>query len=128
MQELQFEASWDKALSTQDRMTIEKIYYDTKHQNTSRILFSPIREAFNHNQDFLVTVLVHNFTSQPFSFQNVQLSYSIQREQVADHIFHLPKLVLPAQVSMPWTFIFPKGSYRSQTSIVNGQLEVSEND
>lgn len=128
MQKLQFEASWDKALSTQDRNNIESKFNDTKHRNNSKILFSPIREAFNHNLDFLVTVLVHNFTSQHFSFENVQLRYSIQGEQVADHVFHLPKLILPAQVSMPWTFIFPKGSYRTQTSIVNGRLEVSEND
>lgn len=127
MQQLQFESSWDKALWTQDRMTIEKIYNDTKHQNNSKIVFSPIREAFNHNEDLLVTVLAHNFTVQLFSFQNIQLRYSIQGELVGDHTFHLPRLTIPAQVSMPWTFIFPKGSYRSLTSIANGRLEVVEN-
>ncbi|WP_449620748.1 SLAP domain-containing protein [Robertmurraya sp. Marseille-Q9965] len=126
MQELQFEASWDKALSTQDRMTIEKIYYDTKHQNNSKIVFSPIREASNHKQDLLVTALVHNFSSMPFSFQNIRLRYCIKDEKVAEYIFHLPKLTVPVQVSMPWTFIFPKGSYRNLNSIENGRLEVSE--
>lgn len=127
MQQLQFETSWDKALSNQDRMTIEKIFNDTKHQNSSKILFSQIREAFNHNEDLLVTVLVHNFTTDPFSFQNIRLRYSIDGEQVAEHIFYLAKLTVPVQVSMPWTFIFPKGSYLTKNAIVNGRLEVVEN-
>ncbi|RTR33986.1 SLAP domain-containing protein [Robertmurraya yapensis] len=127
MQHLQYESSWDKALSTQDRINIERIFNDTKHQNDSKILFTPIREAINHNQDLLVTVLVHNLTSEPFLFQNNRLRYSIHGELVGEHIFHLPRLKIPAQVSMPWTFIFPKGNYRTRTSIENGRLEVSEN-
>ncbi|TKC19041.1 SLAP domain-containing protein [Robertmurraya kyonggiensis] len=127
MQQLQFEPSWDKALSAQDRIEIEKIFNDTKHLNNSKIVFSPLQEAFNHNHDFLVTVLVHNFTSMPFSFQNIRLRYSIEGEQVAEHIFHLAKLTVPVQVSMPWTFIFPKESYLTKNAIVNGRLEVVEN-
>ena len=58
MQQLQFENSWDKALSAQDRSYIEKVFVETKHLNGTGVIFSPIREAINHKEALLVTVLV----------------------------------------------------------------------
>ena len=51
MQQLQFEASWEKALAAQDRHNIEKIFNETKHLNRSDIICSPIR------QDYLETAI-----------------------------------------------------------------------
>ncbi|WP_148631268.1 SLAP domain-containing protein [Bacillus sp. E214] len=123
MQHLQFEKSWDKALSAQDRSYIEKVFVETKHLNGTGVIFSPIREAINHKEALLVTVLVHNFTDQPLTFNNTRLRYKIQGEVIAENEFTLPKLVIPNEVSMPWTFIFPKESYKTQLSIKNGRLE-----
>ncbi|QFK70039.1 SLAP domain-containing protein [Pradoshia sp. D12] len=124
MQHLQFEKSWDKALSAQDRSYIEKVFVETKHLNGTGVIFSPIREAINHKEALLVTVLVHNFTDQPLTFNNTRLRYKIQGEVIAENEFTLPKLVIPNEVSMPWTFIFPKESYKPQIPIKNGRLEV----
>jgi len=123
MQHLQFEKSWDKALSAQDRSYIEKVFVETKHLNGTGVIFSPIREAINHKEALLVTVLVHNFTDQPLTFNNTRLRYKIQGEVIAENEFTLPNLVIPNEVSMPWTFIFPKESYKTQLSIKNGRLE-----
>lgn len=123
MQHLQFEKSWDKALSAQDRSYIEKVFVETKHLNGTGVIFSPIREAINHKEALLVTVLVHNFTDQPLTFNNTRLRYKIQEEVIAENEFTLPNLVIPNEVSMPWTFIFPKESYKTQLSIKNGRLE-----
>lgn len=123
MQHLQFEKSWDKALSAQDRSYIEKVFVETKHLNGTGVIFSPIREAINHKKALLVTVLVHNFTDQPLTFNNTRLRYKIQGEVIAENEFTLPNLVIPNEVSMPWTFIFPKESYKTQLSIKNGRLE-----
>nr|WP_106783043.1 SLAP domain-containing protein [Lysinibacillus timonensis] len=125
MQQLQFESSWDKALSVEDRRTIEKIFYDTKYFRSIDILFSPIREAINHKEELLVTVLVHNFTESPLNFKNTKMQYNIHDEVIANNVFTLPSLIIPPNVSMPWTFIFPKGSYIQKTSYKNGQLEIS---
>lgn len=111
MQQLQFEASWDKALSAQDRHNIEKIFNETKHLNSSDIVCSPIRQAVNHKQQLLVTVLVHNFTDNPLTFNNTRLVYRTQQQIIADDEFTLPTLTIPPFVSKPWTFIFPKFSY-----------------
>lgn len=124
MQQLQFEASWEKAIAKQDRKQIETIFKETKHFSDSDILCSPIRVAINHKEALLVTVLVHNFTDDPLTFHNVRLLYGVQGEVIADKIFTIPALVIPAKVSMPWTFIFPKDSYKKQTAFENGRLEI----
>ncbi|OCA80752.1 SLAP domain-containing protein [Bacillus sp. FJAT-27986] len=123
MQHLQFEKSWDKALSAQDRSYIEKVFVETKHLNGTGVIFSPIWEAINHKEALLVTVLVHNFTDQPLTFNNTGLRYKIQGEVIAENEFTLHNLVIPNEVSMPWTFIFPKESYKTQIPIKNGRLE-----
>jgi SLAP domain-containing protein len=125
MQQLKFEQSWDKALATQDRQDIERIFSETKDlKSPDNVIFSPIREAINHKEALLISVLVHNFTDHPFVFNKVRLLYGIQGEVIADKLFTLPQLVIPCRVSMPWTFIFPKGSYTLQTSFKHGQLEI----
>lgn len=124
MQQLQFEASWEKTIAEQDRQLIETIFNETKHVPDSDILCSPIREAINHKEALLVTVLVHNFTDNPLAFHNVRLLYGVHNEVMADKNFTIPALVIPAKVSMPWTFIFPKGSYKQLTAFENGRLEI----
>lgn len=107
MQQLKFEPSWDKALAAQDREQIELIFQKTKDLVIETVLFSPIREALNHKKEFLVTVLVHNFTDQELIFDQTRLVYMINEELVAEHFFTIPTLNLPPKTSMPWTFIFP---------------------
>lgn len=124
MQELQFESAWDKQIAPQDRENIEKIFKETKHINSSSVIFSPIREAINHKDALLVSVLVHNFTEYPLTFQNTILYYSVNDEVIAEKEFTLPDLVIPSQVSMPWTFIFPKDSYRATPSFKHGKIEL----
>ena len=119
MQQLQFESSWAKALSAQDRESIEKLFNDTKQQQDSTIVFSPIRQAINHRNELLITVLVHNFSQQPLQFKDTRLVYSNETEVLAENVFTLPTLTIPPQVSMPWTFIFP---VHQGTDFEDGQL------
>ena len=121
MQQLQFESSWAKALSAQDRDAIEKLFNDTKQQHDSTIVFSPIRQAINHQNELLVTVLVHNFSQQPLQFENTHLVYSNGQEVLAENVFTLPTLTIPPQVSMPWTFIFP---VHQGADFEDGRLEI----
>lgn len=124
MQQLQFEASWDKTLSAEDRQIIEKLFQETKHSSNTEILFSRIREAINHREELLITVLVHNFSDSTLEFSNQQLVYNVSGKVIGDALFTLPALKIPPKVSMPWTFIFPKESYTRHDSYENGQLEI----
>ena len=119
MQQLQFESSWDKTLSTQDRESIEKLFNDTKQQQDSTIVFSPIRQAINHRNELLVTVLVHNFSQQSLQFKDTRLVYLNGQKVLAENVFTLSTLTIPPQVSMPWTFIFP---VYQREDFGNGQL------
>ena len=122
MQQLQFQKKWDKAISAQDRNYIEKVFNETKHVGSSEICFSPVREAINHQDALLVTVLIHNYTNQPLVFKNRKLVYLVGDKFFAERIFSIATLIVPGRVSMPWTFIFPKGSYPSETNYKNGQI------
>ena len=124
MQQLRFEPAWDRTLSTIDRQVIKNIFQETKHIHNSSIIFSPIREAKNHSEALLITVLIHNGTDQPLTIHNKRLQYKIRDEVIGDHLFHLPALSVPSNVSMPWTFIFPKGSYIRNVPFKNGELTI----
>lgn len=124
MQQLQLQTAWHKALAAQDRKNIEKIFAETKDVNNNNFIFSPIREAINHKEELLVTVLIHNFMEHPLTFENSRLTYKIEGEIIAEKTFNLPTLIIPNKVSMPWTFIFPKDSYVLQSSFESGRLEI----
>ncbi len=124
MQQLRFEASWDKALAAKDRQEIERIFSETKNPTEFTVQFTPLRVATNHANALLVTVLVHNFMDYPLSFDRTRLLYSLEGEAIADEVFTLPAFSVPPEISMPWTFIFPKGSYKSLNSFENGRLEI----
>ena len=124
MQQLKFEASWNKGISSQDRSYIEKVFANTKHLNSFEVMFCPIREASNHEEALLISVLIHNYMDKPLTFENRRILYKIGEEVIAEKEFTLPRLVIPNKVSMPWTFIFPKGCYAFQTSFMGGRLEV----
>ena len=113
MQILSFDPSWEKAVSINDRIEIERIFLNTCNSSNSIIRYSPIREALNYRGELLVTVLVHNFTNFDISFDKKRLVYIEEEKVLADHIFILPKLILKPEVSMPWTFIFPVHSLKS---------------
>ena len=124
MQNLQFEASWDKALSLSDRQMIEGIFRESSKEISNGVHFAPIREAINHKGELLVTVLVHNITDQLLKFENAKLQYIVHGEVIAQNRFTFPSLEIPPRVSMPWTFIFPKDSYSPNAAFRYGQLEL----
>jgi len=123
MQKLQFETSWNKALSSRDRNMIEELFNSTKEAEKGTIRFTPIWEAVNYKDELLITVLIHNFTESDVNFYQSKLRYEQTEEQFTEHTFTLPQLIVPQNVSMPWTFIFPADSREKIISPENGQLK-----
>lgn len=124
MQELLFEPSWEKALAHKDREKIQKIFLETNKLDTSNIRLVPIRQAFNHKGELLITVLIHNFSDAALTFNEKRMLYIEKNKAVAENTFTLPTLFIPSKVSMPWTFIFPAGCWNSCTPLENGHLEI----
>ncbi|WP_313893726.1 SLAP domain-containing protein [Psychrobacillus sp.] len=124
MQKLMFESSWNKALSNKDRKVIEDAFLKTAILNSNSIQFTPLWQAFNHKDELLVTMLIHNFTSELVSFNDIQLRYLENNKMIAEHLFHLPTLVIQPSYSMPWTFIFPTSSTKQEATFKNVQMVI----
>lgn len=105
--QLQYEKSWDKALATVDRTRIEHLFLHAKKSEN----FTAIKEAINHQETLLISVLIHNRREETLIFNNTALTYELHGQSIATAQFTLPQLKIPPHTSMPWTFLFPKESY-----------------
>jgi SLAP domain-containing protein len=126
MQKLQYEASWDKALPMNDRERIISVFKETNTHHQPTIKFTPLWQATNHRGELLITVLVHNFSRDVFSFNNTKLSYIAENEVIAEHAFTIPALAIQPETSMPWAFIFPVESLNNHLNSENGHLEFAD--
>src|SRR5690625_5075321 len=97
MQTLIFEPAWNKTIAPQDRNIIERLFQKTKKNDTNNITLLQVSQAFNHKKDLLVIVLLHNFTSHEFSFEDIDLVYLENDKIIAKSHFSFPQLMLAAQ-------------------------------
>lgn len=122
MQKLEFEVAWDKTIAPADRKVIIDLFNQTKNKQTESIVLLPIRQALNHRNDLLATVLLHNFTDSIFSLEAIDLAYLENDRVIATHHFSFPGLTLPKETSMPWTFIFPEQVRVEEPLLINTKL------
>lgn len=104
MQTLSFEQAWDRTIAPEDRQYIQHLFEKTSFENG--VHFTLIREAINHKQETLVTVLIHNCEETPLILNDICIAYQNEVEQMCE-FFSLPIQINPF-TSMPWTFIFPE--------------------
>src|SRR5690625_2125697 len=126
MQQLIFEAAWDKTIAPIDRDNITSLFRKTTNENKENVEIIPIRQAINHNEDLLVIVLIHNFSNEDFPLRNVYASYLEADELIAEHDFTFPQVNIQRKTSMPWTFIFPKVSWHRSPSFENSRLQIEK--
>lgn len=123
MQKLQFEAAWEKTISTQDRLLIEELFNRTKDDTGNAISCKIIRTAINHKQQVLITTLIHNRTAQLLNFQNREVICVTSEKEIAQ-IFMIKALRIPPTTSMPWTFIFDNCTDFLITEILHMEIKV----
>ncbi|MDY0395182.1 SLAP domain-containing protein [Virgibacillus halophilus] len=123
-QKLQFEPAWDKTISKRDRREIEQTFDSLISLPKSGIHFSLLRQAKNYQNSLLLTVLIHNRNSEPFVFDNPVLQYRMDDLIFARHAFVF-SYTIPKKTSLPWTFIFPAGTYTEQATRLQGKLEIA---
>lgn len=122
MQQLRFEEKWDKTLSDQDRQEIIKVFNSSKDSLDQKITFTPLWQAINHNNDLLVSVIVHNPTRERLTFQNKTVYFIANKDILANYTFNIPALKVEPFTSMPWTFIYPKTSLNQEITNNKGYL------
>lgn len=105
MQKLHFEHAWEKTLSQKDWLALEQLFQETVSQQKSCIVCHVFRQAINHKNQMLITVLIHNFSNDELTFENREVHCLLDEGQVSQK-FTLQALSIPPKTSMPWTFIF----------------------
>jgi SLAP domain-containing protein len=81
-----------------------------------------LKTAFNHKQQFLVTVIVNNYSNESFSLLNQKAVYEESGKVIAK-LESAYSLEIPAQTSMPWTFIFSEDQLEQEPSGASGELK-----
>jgi SLAP domain-containing protein len=123
LQKLSFEPAWDRTLGQKDREIIKKVFTETDHKNRSGIKTVVIRSAFNHKEELLVTVIIHNYENAAVSLHDKNVSYSLDGRTIGE-MQSSYTLEIPPLTSMPWTFIFPKGHYEAELAGYREELTI----
>ncbi|MDM5314612.1 SLAP domain-containing protein [Fictibacillus sp. b24] len=124
MQNLAFESAWDRTLAHQDRSEIERVFSRLDHDQKVGQQAVILKTAFNHKEEFLVTVLVNNYSKEPFSLEGKKVVYNEGGELISEMKSQYV-LEIPAQTSMPWTFIFPAAALKKMPSKEFGELIIN---
>ncbi|MFE1242634.1 SLAP domain-containing protein [Fictibacillus sp. NPDC058756] len=124
MQKLVFESAWDRTLAQKDRHEIERVFSEFVVERKVGQQAVNLKTAFNHKREFLVTVLLNNYSKVPMSLLGKKIVYK-EGDQILGEFKSVYKLEVPAETSMPWTFIFPVGSLIDTPNGDSGELIIS---
>ncbi|RQW22399.1 SLAP domain-containing protein [Shouchella lehensis] len=115
MQTIHLQSAWKKTIAEGDLNELKALLVVGKTER-----FIPYRQAFNHQGDLLVTVLIQNLSSVGDVWDTKLVAYVEEGKTIAECSFSID--TVPPNTSMPWTFIFPKDRF-IQTPMKTGKLE-----
>jgi SLAP domain-containing protein len=124
LQKLVFESAWDRTLAERDRLEIERIFSEINAEGKEGYQAVLLKTAFNHKREFLVTVLLNNYSKIPMSLLGKKVVYK-EKNRTIGEFESAYTLEIPAETSMPWTFIFPAGSLIDTPNGDSGELIIS---
>jgi SLAP domain-containing protein len=124
LQKLVFESAWDRALAQKDRHEIERVFSEFVFERKVEQQAVLLKTAFNHKREFLVTVLLNNYSKVPMSLLGKKVVYK-EKNRTIGEFESAYTLEIPAETSMPWTFIFPAGSLIDTPNGDSGELIIS---
>ncbi|GGA74719.1 SLAP domain-containing protein [Ornithinibacillus halotolerans] len=116
MHTLNYQTAWEKQISAKDKALVERKFEETILEEDT-VQYTLIRKDRNYKNELLVLVLVHNTTDQDIMYKQKKLCLWHNDTLVAEHIFTLHNLTVKSNSSMPWTFIFPIGTYNLEEKI-----------
>jgi SLAP domain-containing protein len=124
VQKLAFESAWDRTLAEKDRNEIERVFSEINAEGKEGYQAVLLKTAFNHKREFLVTVLLNNYSKIPMSLLGKKVVYK-EKNRTIGEFESAYTLEIPAETSMPWTFIFPAGSLIDTPNGDSGELIIS---
>ncbi|MGA9289147.1 MAG: SLAP domain-containing protein, partial [Anaerobacillus sp.] len=100
-------------------------FYNVYEQNPiqeGKLLFVPVRAAFNHRDHLLASVLIINGV-EDWKLED-RLLYYVEGEIIAEGRF-THELLVPSHSAVPWTFMFHPNSFRRPPSLHNWKVSFS---
>jgi SLAP domain-containing protein len=104
-------------------LEIERVFSEVDHENKAGQQAVILKTAYNHKKEFLVTVLANNYSDKPFSLLKKHVIYEENNQKLGEFESGYT-LQIPAQTSMPWTFIFPSDCLKETPTGNSGELIV----
>jgi SLAP domain-containing protein len=124
VQKLAFESAWDRTLAEKDRNEIERVFSEINAEGKEGYQAVLLKTAFNHKREFLVTVLLNNYSKIPMSLLGKKVVYK-EKNRTIGEFESAYTLEIPAETSMPWTFIFTARSLIDTPNGDSGELIIS---
>jgi SLAP domain-containing protein len=106
--------TWERAVSTKDREKFQELFDTSPSPRENELLFLPVRAGINYENHLFATVLIQNGSKQDLFFENFPLIINDANMLAAEHRFTINELVVKANTSTPWTFIFPKETVKQK--------------
>jgi SLAP domain-containing protein len=100
--------TWERAVSDKDRELFHELFYDASSPKVDYITFLAVRAGINYEGNLFATVLIQNGKKKDVIMDNIPLVFEDAHSMVAEYRFAIKDVVVNANTSTPWTFIFPK--------------------
>ncbi|WP_027409253.1 accessory Sec system S-layer assembly protein [Anoxybacteroides tepidamans] len=105
---LDLAASWEQALSTEQREHLQRMIETLPPLSAGEINFMGLEAKINDNHDLMVTLLIRNGSDKNIQLEQIPLIVEdASGDIVCKGAFHLEDFEVKANTSKPWTFIFP---------------------
>lgn len=130
MLRLTLHEKWNKALSPEGRAEIIDAYLTRASLEAAGILYFPLKFAFNHQGDLLVTVFIENRSDCTW-VMNHSITCRHNGEKIASAEFNDPDFAVEPFSIMPWTFIYNEKQIMKgieKRSLSTKELKVSDTD
>src|SRR5699024_5974773 len=105
MQQLFFEAAWDRTISDQDRRYITELFEAKDHEKGKGLESTYINHSINHRGDLLFTFMLHNYQDIAYSFVDKNASLQDPDGNIITEKYTI-LVNISQRTNMQWSFIF----------------------
>lgn len=106
--QLDLDEAWEKSIAEETKSNLEEIVANAAPLKPGEVNFMGVKALQQEDRNVAVTILIRNGSTQNVTLQSLPLGLRDgSGEEVAKGSFQLDNLVIKANTSKPWTFIFP---------------------
>ena len=110
---LELEPQWENELPAAKRKALEDLVRNLPTLSSEELNITGFETSFLNNGDLSVSLLIRNGHHDQVEIDELPLELTdANNKTVASGLFKLDKLIVRANTSKPWTFIFPKNILR----------------